>query len=104
MRISRDTEEVRQDTAIEGGTDGSDNGRDPTRGNARQVVKVTVNLPLAIYSALVWLAETRGVTMTEALRHAISTERFLEEAMAKGDQLLLKNEKDSTVREVIFHR
>jgi len=72
--------------------------------NVRQVVKVTVNLPVAVYAALMSLAESRGVTMTEALRHAISTEKFLDDAMAKGDQVLLKNEKEPNVREVVFHR
>jgi hypothetical protein len=67
------------------------------------VKKVTVNLPDGDLATLKRLAEDRGISVTQALRQAISTERFLtDETEQKGYKLILEKEGDR--REVILKR
>ena len=63
-------------------------------------IKVSFNLPQADVSVLREIAEQRSTTVTEALRGAIATEKFLREAAARGEKILLEGE-DGRVRELV---
>ncbi len=65
--------------------------------------KVTVNLPDETVSALKSIASARGTTVTEALRQVIESQRFLDGEVQKGNDLLIQNPKDNTVRQVVFN-
>lgn len=53
-----------------------------------------------VADALTSLAERRGVTVTEAVRHAIGTQHFLDIEQAAGAKVLL--ERDGDMREVVW--
>ena len=65
-----------------------------------KVVKLSVNLSSDVVGAIRQLAEKRKVTMTEVIRDAIGTEKFLDEAKAHS-KFLLEDEKGK-IREVVF--
>ena len=46
------------------------------------------------------LAHERGITVTEVFRQAISTEKFLADAIARGEKVMLKEGRNT--RELIF--
>lgn len=54
------------------------------------VRKVTVNLPEEDVAFLQRLAEEKHITVTAALRQAISTERLLHEQEARGSKILIE--------------
>lgn len=64
----------------------ANNGANP------RMYKVTVNLPEDVYGALTHLAESRGVTKTQALREAIKTEEFLRNEVREGHKILIEDE------------
>lgn len=65
--------------------------------------RVSVNLSETVVSALRRIAEKHEITLTEALRRAISTEAFLDEALEDGSKLLLQDQ-SKKLREVVFQR
>ena len=65
------------------------------------MVKVTVNLPEQVVEALEQMARDENVTKTEALRRAISTEKYLRDAQGEGSKVLIE-EKDGTVERIVF--
>ena len=66
-----------------------------------KVVKTTVNLPAEALDAIRHIAERRGITMTEAIRQAIATEKFLFDAQKEGGKLLIE-ERDKKVKQIIL--
>jgi hypothetical protein len=64
-------------------------------------VKVTVNLPEDAVAFLKGYAESRGITMTEALRRLISNENYLVQEVEEGGKVLIEK-KDKTVRELVL--
>jgi hypothetical protein len=66
-----------------------------------EMVTVSLNLPAGELAALRELAEDRGVPLTQALRQAIATERFISDLVSAGNQVLVKAP-DGKVREVTF--
>jgi hypothetical protein len=60
--------------------------------------KISVNLSNEVLGALRELAERDGVTMTEVLRRAISTQTFIENAQREGKAILLR---DPTTKETM---
>jgi len=64
------------------------------------VVKVSFNLPAEELQGLRELAEKRHVSVTQALRQAIATERFLA-SQPEGSKVLIE-EPDGRMREVVF--
>jgi hypothetical protein len=66
------------------------------------VVKVTVNLPEDLAVRLRTLAESEGKTFTQALREAITLKLFVSELLASGAKVLVE-QKDKTIREIVFH-
>jgi hypothetical protein len=66
-------------------------------------VKVTVNLPDDTVNSLKSIAKERGTTVTEALRQAIDSQRFLQQEIQDGNTLLLQNKTDKSLRQVLFN-
>jgi hypothetical protein len=65
--------------------------------------KVTVNLPDETVEALKNIAGAKGTTVTEALRQVIESQRFLESETQKGNELLIRNPRDKSLRQVVFN-
>ena len=64
-------------------------------------VKISANLPKSVVDALRSIADQQGISMTEALRRAISTEKFLIDAAANDSKVLIED-KDKTVRQLVL--
>jgi hypothetical protein len=64
-------------------------------------VKLTVNLSGPIYDTLQELADQQGVTVTEALRKAIGTEKFLREQTSSGGKILIQDQ-DKSLKQVLL--
>lgn len=67
----------------------------------RNIVKVSANLPADVVATLRDLAERQGITMTEVLRRAISTEKFIEDTRASGSRILIQD-REEKVRELVY--
>jgi hypothetical protein len=67
------------------------------------VVKMSVNLPADAVEALRDLAKRRNVTMTEVLRDAIATEKYLDTVVSNNGKILVEKP-GGVVQEVIFVR
>lgn len=57
----------------------------------REVAKVTFNIPADELAALKELAAEQHLTVTDTLRKAIATEKFLRENLKDGTKLLLQH-------------
>jgi predicted transcriptional regulator len=68
------------------------------------VVRLSVNLSPDVAGALRWIAEKHRITITEAVRRAISTQKFIEDAADRKAKVLLQEMNDDTLKEVIFVR
>ena len=68
---------------------------------AAKVIKMSVNLPVADVKVLKELAGKRGTTMTEVLRQAIGTEKFIDDVHADEGKILVEN-KRGRVRQLVF--
>lgn len=66
-------------------------------------VKLTVNLPEETAQALKAIADARGTTVTEALRQIIESQRFLNDEMNEGKNVLIQNPSDKSIRQLIFN-
>ncbi len=64
------------------------------------VKKVTVNLPEEQVAFLQEMAARQHITVTDALRRAIETERFLSEQEASGSKVLIEDAKQQ-IKQVI---
>jgi hypothetical protein len=75
----------------------------PAKGTAptKQLVKLTVNLGMEVYTALKTLSTKRGTTVTECLRHAISTEQWVQETQEKGEKILVRDQRGQLF-EIVF--
>lgn len=65
------------------------------------VVKVTVNLPKNLVDAVKELASKRHVTLTEVIRNAIGTEKFLADAHEEGSKILIED-KRKNMRQIVL--
>jgi hypothetical protein len=68
-----------------------------------KVYKTSVNLTEEAVAALREIAEKRGQTMADVIRHAIATEKFVHETTSTGGKILVEG-KDRQIRQVIFQR
>lgn len=68
---------------------------------ADKVIKMSVNLSADVVKALKELAEKRGSTMTEVLRQAIGTEKFIEEVNEDEGKILVEDKK-GRIRQLVF--
>lgn len=69
---------------------------------APRKVRLNADLSPEVAKALKELAERQGVTLTEALSRAISTERVLVEKRRKGGKVLV--EEAGELKELLFAR
>ena len=58
--------------------------------NKTKPVKLTVRLPRSVAEALKAISDSRGVSMTEIIRRAISKEKFIHDVRGNGHRLLLE--------------
>ena len=65
-------------------------------------VKLSANLSRAVVDALKEIAEKRGISMTEALRQAISHEKYFQDAVDQDLKILLEEPKSGRLREVVL--
>jgi predicted transcriptional regulator len=65
-------------------------------------VKISANLSSAVVDALKEIAAKRGISMTEALRQAISHEKFFQDAVDQDQKVLLEEPKTGRLREVLL--
>ena len=65
-------------------------------------VKISANVSEAVFDALKDTAAKKGVSMTEALRQAISHEKFFQDAIEQGEKLLLEEPKTGRIRQVVI--
>ena len=68
----------------------------------KKIVKLSVNLPSDTVEWLRQIAESDGITMTEALRRSISTQKFVKETTDKGGKLLVEDPDQKALRQVVF--
>lgn len=64
--------------------------------------KISVNLSDEVLAALRELAARNNVTMTEALRRAISTLKFLQDAQSEGKSVLLRDPHSKEIERIFF--
>jgi hypothetical protein len=65
-------------------------------------VKISANLSVAVVEALKDIAARRGISMTEALRQAISHEKYFQDAIDQDQKILLEEPKSGRLREVVL--
>jgi hypothetical protein len=63
-------------------------------------VKISANLSQEVLDALRNIAKTQGISMTEALRRAISTEKFLLDQVQANSKILIED-KDKNIRQIL---
>ena len=64
--------------------------------------KISVNLSLEVLDALKEMAERDNVTMTEALRRSISTQKFLDDTLRSGKYILIEDPETHDLQRVVF--
>lgn len=64
-------------------------------------IKASFNLPEEELDALRELAKERNTTVTQVLRQAIGTEKFIAEQVSNKNKLLIETP-DHAMREVVF--
>jgi predicted transcriptional regulator len=65
-------------------------------------VKISANLSSAVVDALKEIAAKRGISITEALRQAISHEKYFQDAIDQDQKVLLEEPKTGRLREVVL--
>lgn len=68
---------------------------------ADKVVKMSVNLPTEAVKVLRSLAKKRQITMTDVLRQAIGTEKFIDDVNEDEGKILIED-KRGRVRQLVF--
>ncbi|ODB78125.1 MULTISPECIES: ribbon-helix-helix protein, CopG family [Micromonospora] len=64
-------------------------------------MRLSVNLSADAAEAIRELTERRGITITELIRRAISTQKYVDDAVNRGAKILIE-EPDEKLRELIF--
>ena len=75
---------------------------DNTDPDSSEKFTVTADLPLSTIENLRWLASRQGVTLTDALQRAISTQAMLQKQIQDNDNRVLLQSKDGRLSEVPF--
>lgn len=68
---------------------------------ADKVIKMSVNLPADAVKVLKVLAKKRRLTMTDVLRQAIGTEKFIDDVNDDEGKILVED-KRGRVRQLVF--
>jgi hypothetical protein len=63
-------------------------------------VKISANLPASVVNTLRQVAQMKGTSMTEVLRHAISLEALLFEKEREGAKIIVED-KDKTKTQLV---
>jgi hypothetical protein len=71
---------------------------------AEKVTRLSINLSKDVATALRSIAKKHGITITEAVRRAISTQKYIEDAHDRHAKILIKEPDDTTLRELVFIR
>jgi hypothetical protein len=66
-------------------------------------IRLSVNLSQEAADALRSITARRGITITQAIRRAISTQYYIEEALDEGARILISGPGDSA-RELLFEK
>jgi hypothetical protein len=64
-------------------------------------IRLSVNLSQDAADALRSITDRRGITLTEAIRRAISTQSYIEEALDEGARIIISGPGDTT-RELLL--
>jgi cytidylate kinase len=65
-------------------------------------VKISANLSATVVDVLKEIAAKRGISMTEALRQAISHEKYFQDAIDQDQKILIEEPKSGRLREVVL--
>jgi hypothetical protein len=68
---------------------------------AKGVIKQSVNLQRDVVDAIKQMASGRGLTMTEVIRDAIGTEKFIYDQKLQGAKVLIEYP-DGKIIQVVF--
>lgn len=68
----------------------------------QQMQKISANLSAEVVDAIEEIARRRGVTKTEVLRHALATEKFIDDQQRNGARILIEDPDSNELREVVF--
>jgi hypothetical protein len=71
-------------------------------GNEQTVVRLSVNLSSEASAVLRQMAQKRGVSITEEVRRCISVQYFLDDAINKGNKILLLERDRGDIKEISF--
>ena len=71
--------------------------------DSNNTVKISANLSETVVSALKDIAEKKGVSVTEALRQAISHEKYFLDATEQNHKVLLEDTATGRLREVVLN-
>jgi hypothetical protein len=66
-------------------------------------VKISANLSDTVVAALKEIAAKKQVSVTEALRQAISHEKYFLDAAERNEKVLLENSSTGKIREVVLY-
>lgn len=66
-------------------------------------VRLSVNLSREAAEAIREIQERRGITITEVIRRAISTQKYIEDATDKGAKILIE-QPGEPLKELVFIR
>lgn len=65
-------------------------------------IRLTVNMSKKVLAALEYIAKSRGISMTEVLRQAISHEKLLYDAHTNGEKILTMDECGNTYELLLY--
>ena len=68
---------------------------------ARPVVKLSVNLPPGDVTVIRGLAKKRSTTMTEVIRRALGTEKYLQDVVDKGGKVFVEDRR-GRLRQIVL--
>lgn len=77
------------------------NSKTREKSKANELKRMTIALPQETAKMLELLSELQGVTQSEALRRAISTEAFIQREIKSGSRILVQAP-DGQVKELVF--
>lgn len=69
--------------------------------DVQKVYKTSVNLPDSTLAVLEGIAKKRGKSMSQVIRDAIATEKFLQDATDNNGKVLIK-EKDGSIKQLLI--
>jgi metal-responsive CopG/Arc/MetJ family transcriptional regulator len=72
---------------------------------APKIIKTSVNLPADAVAAIREISQRTGSSMSDVIRQAITTEKYLQDTTSKGGKILIKeNDNDTTLKELLIRR